>query len=149
MFTRSVPLVGNKNRELVAAETRHGVRITQQFPQALGNFLQHEIPDRVTEAVVDQLETIEVHDQDRYRSAVALGDLDGLVETVAEHGAVGQAGKRVLVRQAQDLRLALEDALEHVIETFGQVTDFVLLCLLPLSASNRRRGSCERHLPGG
>ena len=56
----------------------------------------------MTEAVVDQLEVVEVHRDNADRAAVALTQLHGMVQSFAEQRAVGQPGQRVAQRLIGD-----------------------------------------------
>ena len=52
----------------------------------------------VAERVVDVLEAVQVDEDDRERAAVAVARGERLLEPVAQQGAVGQAGERVVER---------------------------------------------------
>ena len=54
---------GQQDDEFVAAETGHGVDIAQLQFQACGDGLEQLVADRVAEAVVDLLETVEIEKQ--------------------------------------------------------------------------------------
>ena len=58
---------GGDDRELVAAETRHHVVVTQAAAQPLGDHADQLVADRVAERVVDVLEVIEIDIEDRRR----------------------------------------------------------------------------------
>ncbi len=90
------------DRELVAAESGHRVTGTNGVQQAVGRTDQQFVPNRMTEAVVDQLEVIEVDRDNANRAAVALAQLHGMVESLVEQGAVGQPGQRVAQRLVGD-----------------------------------------------
>src|SRR6202011_3863212 len=57
-----VAQVFEKYGELVASESRHGVRRTEATAHALGDGAQQLVAGGVPEAVVDVLEPVEVHE---------------------------------------------------------------------------------------
>ena len=71
----------------------------------------------MAEAVVDQLELIEIEEQDRAQRAATLHPLERVLETVAEQHPVGQPGQRVVQSPMADLvlgRLPFECVRQHV-----------------------------------
>ncbi len=75
--------------ELIATQAGHGVDITHLLLQALGDALEQQVADRMAEAVVDMLETVEVEEQ--YR-ALAVGYLragERGLQAVLEQGTIG------------------------------------------------------------
>ncbi|MNO34805.1 hypothetical protein D3C76_248490 [compost metagenome] len=101
---------GQQDDELVAAQAGHGVDITHLLLQALGNALEQQVADRVAEAVVDVLETVEVKEQHR---ALAVGHLragERGLQAVLEQGTIGQAGQRVVVGLVVELGLGVLEA---------------------------------------
>src|SRR5882724_9646928 len=114
--------------ELVAAQPRDGVGGTQRGLQAAGDLDQQLVAAHVPEAVIDQLEPVDV--QHQHGEAGVLPPLlqgQPVLEAVEEEGPVGQAGERVveglvpqLLLDAALLRLAVgrlqPDALGHVEE---------------------------------
>ena len=111
---------GQQDRELVAAQSGHGVGFAQRFAQALRNGLQHQVARVVAERVVDELEPVQVHQEHGHRGSVAPIEPRPLPPTGRLNmTAVREPGHRVLVGQAQDLRLARFDAVQHVIEAGG------------------------------
>ncbi len=67
--------------------------------EAFGDFHQHAVAGLVAEAVVDQLEAIQVNEQQGgLAGAGALPALHGLLQQLAEAGAVGQASERIVAR---------------------------------------------------
>ena len=68
--------------KLVAAQPGDGVRVAQPAAHAFGDLLQHHVSGLVPVGVVDLLETVQIHDQERHRLVLALGRQDGLVQAV-------------------------------------------------------------------
>ena len=83
--------------ELVAAEAGDGVARPQAGDQALPNVHQQSIARGVADALVDDLEAIEV-EQDDADLARALGPRggEGMGDPVGQELAIGQAGRRVV-----------------------------------------------------
>ena len=72
---RLVGDAGAEDRELVAAEARDQVALADRAAQALGDLDQQPVAGLVAEAVVDDLEVVEVEEQHRdarHRSPAAL-----------------------------------------------------------------------------
>ena len=86
--------VGQQDAELVAAEPRDHVLLSEGRAQALGHLLQQAVAGVVAERVVDLLEVIEV-DQHHGRRAADVDDPLGLM---AEERSVRQPGERVVHR---------------------------------------------------
>ena len=107
-----IAAVLEQHRELVAAEARRGIGRPQDMPEPLADLAEQHVAGGVPERVVDRLEVVEVHEQDRHGSLVALLTLEGVRHAVAEQHTVPQSGQRVverLVRQLLLERLALAD----------------------------------------
>src|SRR5260370_734405 len=84
-----MPGVRGEHGELVAAQTRDGVRRAQRAAEASGHLLQQAVAAVVTERVVDVLESIEVEKEDPEHLLVAPGCEQRLPQAVAEQAAVG------------------------------------------------------------
>ncbi|MNN05988.1 hypothetical protein D3C81_1187670 [compost metagenome] len=94
-------------QELVAAQAGEHVLGADALAQSAGDQHQQLVPDRMTETVVDPLETIQIEEQHRHLAMQAAGPLDGAIEVRLHQQAIGQAGQRVVVRQALELGLGL------------------------------------------
>ena len=57
--------VRHDDHELVASQTEHQVRRAEAIAQHLGHPLEHEVANVVPVRVVDQLELVHVHEQQR------------------------------------------------------------------------------------
>ena len=78
----SPPLHGQQDAELVAAEPRDHVLLSERRAQALGHLLQQAVAGVVAERVVDLLEVIEV-DQHHGRRPAGVDDPLGLMTEAA------------------------------------------------------------------
>ena len=104
------------HHELVAAQACHGVVLAHRGHQAPPHFLQQQVALLVPQAVVDQLEVVQVDEHQRALALRALATAQRLLQAVEQQAAVGQAGQRVVVRQVTDFllgRLALGDVGER------------------------------------
>ena len=108
----AVAVALEQDRELVAAETRRRVGLAQRRLDAVADLAEQAVAGGVAERVVDRLEVVQVHEQDRHGLAVATLALEGVLDAVLEQGPVGEAGDRVVERLVRELlleRLALGD----------------------------------------
>ena len=117
---RGVGLVRNitdKNRKLVAAHARNGVSGPDHADQTAGDRYQQTVAGRVAEAVVDELEAVEI--EIKYREPqliVAFETAQRLLQAVDEQHPVGQPGQCVVQRTVDQLVfrfLALGDAADR------------------------------------
>ena len=81
--------------ELVAAEPGDGVLRPQADGQPLAEADEQLIARAVSEAVVDDLEAVEIEEQHREQLASALGARQGMGEAIDEERSIGQAGERI------------------------------------------------------
>ena len=95
------------DHELVAAQARHGVDLAHAGHQAHRDLLQQHVALVVAQRVVERLEVVQVHAQQRTAGAVAHAAQQRLVQPVLQQLAVGQAGQAVVERQLLDLGLGL------------------------------------------
>src|SRR5690606_1073285 len=103
--------------ELVAAQAGHQVAGAYRGPQALGHLRQHPVADVVAEAVVDQLETVEVDEQQGEAvlgGGVVAAPAQGELQLPYQCRAAAQAGQLI------GAQLAL-----HLREAAGQLADLV------------------------
>jgi len=82
------------------------------FTQALRNLLQQQIADRVTESIVDGLESIEIEKQNGIAMPLTLG-VGQAGHCIAEVAAVGEPSQRVTVGEFDHLALGFP-ALRHI-----------------------------------
>ena len=95
----------DQDGELVAAEPGDGVGGTGAGAEALGGQHQQLVALAVTKAVVDLLEVIEVEEEHGDGVPLPLRELERVIHAVAEEGAVGQPGERVVEGLVQQLLL--------------------------------------------
>ncbi len=87
----------DQDRELVAAQPRHGVAGAEKVLEPAGDAHQQLVADRVAEAVVDVLEAVEVEKEDRevgLGPPLQVGQSAG--QTVQEEDPVGEPGQTVV-----------------------------------------------------
>ncbi len=77
-----------QDRELVTAQARDQVVGADLPAEALGDDLQHLVPDVVAQPVVDLLEAVEVDQHDREHPALAAGLIECLLHLLVEQPAV-------------------------------------------------------------
>ena len=100
--------VGQHDGELIAADARDRVAITQRGLQALCRLLQELVSRGVTLRVVHQLEVIEVDEQHAERNVASARLHDHQREAVGEKRAVRQPGERIELREVGETRLAVQ-----------------------------------------
>ena len=110
-------LVGDlaQHGELVAAEAGQGVDGAQRPAQPMGHTLEEPVAHLVAEAVVDELEAVEVEEHERHAVVLALGPAQRQLQAVHEQHAVGEPGELVVHR-------SVGQALAHL-APFGHVLD--------------------------
>src|SRR5205085_7739475 len=86
----------DQDGELVASEARDGVPGPQRLLQSWRDRREQLVPGRVPEAVVDELELVEIEEEDRHRGVPALRLGEGVGEAVEEQRPVRQPGERVV-----------------------------------------------------
>ena len=92
--------------ELVAAEPGRRVARAQAPAQAVGDGAEQLVAGAVAEAVVDELEVVEVDEGDRGDRRVGAADAgQGVLDAVEEQRPVRQAGERVVERLVAQLVL--------------------------------------------
>ncbi len=111
--------IGQHHEEFVAAMAADRVGLAHARQQPLRGVAQQHVAHRMSVGVIDGLEAIEVHEQQRHLPAGAFAMRDRLFHAVLEQQAVGQAGQRIVVGEILDLRLgrlALADVGEYADE---------------------------------
>ena len=109
-----------QHRELVAAETRHGVALAHAGRQPPGGHPQRAVADVMPQRVVDDLETVEIEEQHRQRPVGPARPRERVLQALQEQCAVRQPREHVVVRHELQLlaRLAAlgdvaDDGHEH------------------------------------
>ena len=85
-----------QHHELVAPEPGHRVRLVDRRPEPVAEGHQHLVAHAVAQAVVHDLEAVDVAEQHRHLGVGADPSGQRLVETVEQQGAVGQVGERIV-----------------------------------------------------
>lgn len=94
--------VGKNDQELVAAQARQHVVMTQRGGRPFADFGQELVADAVPERVVDVLEAIEIEKHDRERSAAFLGGPYLVLQKLFRACAVGEPRQRIAPGLAQE-----------------------------------------------
>jgi hypothetical protein len=125
-----------QHRELIAAQPRHHVLGAGHRYDALGHLHQHAVAGGMADAVVDQLEAVQVEEQHgEHRPALALGQRQRILQAIEQVQAVGQAGQRIvhgLMGQALLGTQALADLPEQLFVDLGQLAGAFLHALFQL-----------------
>ncbi len=88
---------GQQQRELVAAESRQRVAAAQTSLQSIGYRFQQPVAHRMTERVVDDLESIEIEEHHREATLVPLRLSDREAEAILQQRAVRQVRQQVVI----------------------------------------------------
>jgi len=112
---------GLHHDKLVAAESGDGVVRPGDGQEPLRRADEHRVTGVVTQGVVDDLEMVEVQHEHPDQAGVALQPLQGLVETVDEECAVGEAGDCVGESIALHLVLGLDPVTDVVERQLGLI----------------------------
>ena len=107
--------------ELVAAHAGDRVRLAQFRPQPHRHLLQQGVAHVVAQGVVDLLEAIEIHDEEREGAVVALSRGDRLLQALLHQQAVRQLRERVGERHAFDVLVEVLETARHVVESRRQL----------------------------
>ena len=81
----------DEDREFVAAEPRGGVGSAHALADALGRLDQQPVAGQVAEAVVDELELVDVEEEHGDLAVGALGSRERVIEAIDEERAVRQS----------------------------------------------------------
>ncbi|KAG1318673.1 hypothetical protein G6F63_015108 [Rhizopus arrhizus] len=107
--------MGEEHGELIGAKPADPVAIAHGRHQVIGETAQHLIAGCMAEAVVDQLEMIQVYVAQRMRAAVAAHLQQRAFQQAFDLAAVDQAGQRLVAGVVLDLtrqRMVLADVLD-------------------------------------
>ena len=88
--------------EFVPAQTGQSVAATRAGLEPLRHLVQQFVPFAVAQRVVDDFETVKVHEDRGKRGVVAVGLGQAVFEAVAERHPVGQAGEGVMTGEVPD-----------------------------------------------
>jgi hypothetical protein len=113
--------------ELVAAQTRHGVAVAESLLQPAADLDEEVVAEVMAQRVVDLLEAIEVHHDhpDQFGAPACVGD--GLFQPIEEERAVRESGQRVVRGLKADLLFAFPDPCAHAVEGGRELSDLVVL----------------------
>ena len=144
--------------ELIAPEARHGVARSQRAHQALPDGAEQPVADRVADALVDDLEAVEVQQDDRDRvGVVGVGRGQRMRDPVGQQLPVGETGRRVVERAAlgrieqprivEGDRRELGEARQGVRSRAGRTSDRASPTRARSPRPSSRRRSAERRGP--
>ena len=114
-----------REHELVAAHAAADVAWPQLGAQGSAELAQRLVAGRVTPAVVDLLEVVDVHGDDRYGVALTLRAPKLLVEALLEGTVVEQAAQRVLQRKGLEVAMEAVQLTRHAVEVTRERADLV------------------------
>ena len=100
-------MVVDDQHKLIAAQPRHGVATAQAARQARSHLLEQLITRRMAQAVVDELEVVQVDEHQRQVVAHARSTRYALRDAVVQQHPVGQAREQVVVGLALQLLLVV------------------------------------------
>ncbi len=110
--------------ELISPQTGNGVLLADELLESTGNLDEQFIAGLMAQAVVDDLEVVQVHEDDRDPALPSPGARDGVLQPIQELGAVGEAGESVVEGLVFDPGLQpfpFGDVLHEKVEAFGGV----------------------------
>jgi len=86
--------IGHQDREFVAAQARYQIALPHVFEDAARYLHQELVAGTVAQAVVDDLEAIEIEEHhSEVMPCPAMAALDGLLEALVEAAALGRSVK--------------------------------------------------------
>jgi len=97
-----------QHRELVASQARQQAGGPGGGVQAFGDGLQHPIAEAVTQGVVDRLEVVHIHEQQR-QALLGSGARQRALQVRRQLAAVGQLRQRIVVCEVMQLLGTLGD----------------------------------------
>ena len=104
------------HHKLIAAQPCHRVAIAGAAAQALRHLHQQSVTLLVAQGVVDRLEIVQIHKQQRVFARMPRAGVQRLIQPVQQQPAVGQMGQLVVERQVVNLLLGphlLADVAEY------------------------------------
>ena len=126
----------DQRHELVAAQARDDVAAAHAAGDAATDLAQRLVAHRVAQAVVDQLEAVDVDEQQREAALVALGLRQRMAEALGEEGAVEEPGHLVARRHRLDRADRVLQLLLALAQAIAQLAD--------ATADHREPGQRER-----
>lgn len=93
----SILQVSYQRHELVAAHSRHGAAAGDGAAQPLRHHPQQQVGRTVSQGIVDLLEAVQIHPQDRHLAAAGSGSIQSVLQKFVKVGPVGQAGQGIMV----------------------------------------------------
>jgi hypothetical protein len=75
--------------ELVSPQASHRVHFTKEGPQSFGNLLEDSVAGMMPQPIVDLLETVQVHQQQRDGRGLTLRPRDRVLQPILKEQAIG------------------------------------------------------------
>src|SRR5205085_10956024 len=107
----------DQQHEFIPAEPRDGIAFPDASQEPFTGNLQEPIANIVPEAVIDQLEVVDVDEQYAERTLVAVCQRKGLLQPVLEQVAVSEPGESIVIRLVLELVLVVLDVRDVVLNT--------------------------------
>ncbi|CAH0318684.1 hypothetical protein SRABI112_05207 [Pseudomonas mediterranea] len=101
--------VFHQHGKFIAAQAGQGHPRHEELLEPLGHAFEQLVAHRVSEAVIDVLEMVQVHQQQGAAALVQLRRGQGLFRAVGKQHAVGQAGQRIVMGQVRQFVLRILD----------------------------------------
>lgn len=114
-----------QNGEFVAAQTRHQIPLAHPVGETPRQFLQYQVARGMTIGIVDDLEVVEIHHDERELPVVARRAHDLVAQVVLEFAPVEQAGERIVAGQLLQPFVVLLYRLEQLVEIVRQMAQLV------------------------
>jgi len=94
-----IPLIGQENAKLVAAQSRHDPLSIDKLGQTIGDHPENLVPKPMAIEVVDRFELIEIDDEER--AATSIREIPNATANLLEESpSVCEAGQNVIARKA-------------------------------------------------
>ena len=104
-----------QNSEFVTSEARQGVTRPHHAAQPVGYCTEDLIAHVVSEAVVDELEAVEIEEHDHHLTPISRGKVERILEAVHEQFTIGEGGEWIVdsrLGKSLPQRSALGDVLD-------------------------------------
>ena len=88
--------IADEDGELVAAKAGHRIFHAHALLQPIGHSDQQLVPRHMAQAVVDELEAVEVEEEHAHSATLAMTPRQDVPQPVQKQCAIGQTGKRIV-----------------------------------------------------
>src|ERR1700691_2395952 len=94
---------GKQHYELISALPAYGIRAAEAIPEARGDGLEQPVADRMSERIVDVLESVEIEKQHRDAGLMSQRCRDRLAYAVVEENSIGQTSEEIVLSRIRHL----------------------------------------------